>query len=188
MYPGSTVNNEEELAVFLIRKDESAFNYLYKKYAPLLYGVINRILADQHSSEQVLQEAFINIWGRIGQYYPANGGMCTWMINIARNAAIDVLRNKGDMRDKTRSEESTSGMSVNAHQTETIGIRSLVAKLPAEYAVILEMAYYKGCTTSEIANTLSLPEETIKTRLREGIKILRKNFQDIKVAAESTPS
>jgi len=105
------------------------------------------------------------------------------MINISRNAAIDILRSKGEiMKHKIRCNESMFLISANPELTDTIGIKSLVSKLPSECVVVLNMVYYGGYTTFDTATALCVPEGTVKTRLRKAIKILRKNFQHIVVA------
>ncbi|HWJ25677.1 MAG TPA: sigma-70 family RNA polymerase sigma factor, partial [Flavisolibacter sp.] len=86
---------EQELVAALRQKQNHAFSYLYDHYAGALYGVINQILNDAELSNDVLQETFVNIWKRIDSYDATKGRLFTWMLNIARNAAIDKTRSKG---------------------------------------------------------------------------------------------
>lgn len=85
---------ELEIVSFLKKKDRSAFNYLYKKYAPYLWVSINKIVLDQQSSEDIMLDVFVKIWYLIGQFNPENGRLLTWMLNIAQNAAKEVVESK----------------------------------------------------------------------------------------------
>src|SRR5215210_7356677 len=88
------IYNEQELVVALRHKDDQAFGYLYDHYAGALYSIIKQIVVDAEVSNDVLQEAFVNIWRRIELYDESKGRLFTWMLNIARNAAIDKTRSK----------------------------------------------------------------------------------------------
>lgn len=87
--------SEQELIALLRQRNDRSFGYLYDNYAGALMGVISAIISDPETARDVLQESFINIWRRIDLYDPAKGRLFTWMMNVARNAAIDKLRSKG---------------------------------------------------------------------------------------------
>src|SRR5476649_2115117 len=92
----ATTYNEEELVLLLKQQSREAFNYLYKQYSAVLYGVVNKVVYDEQTAQDVLQDVFVKIWTNIDQYDAKKGRIYTWMINIARNAAIDKLRSKGE--------------------------------------------------------------------------------------------
>ena len=75
-------------------KDNQAFSYLYDNYAGALYGVVKQIVTDAETGNDVLQEVFVSIWRKIDSYDETKGRLFTWMLNIARNAAIDKTRSK----------------------------------------------------------------------------------------------
>ena len=75
-------------------KDRSAFEYLYDHYSGALLGVISRIIKREELAEEILQDVFLKVWDRIGSYDPSKGKLFTWMLNIARNQAIDKTRSK----------------------------------------------------------------------------------------------
>ena len=83
---------EDELVAALRQKDNQAFSYLYEHYSGALYGVIRQIVVDTELSNDVLQESFVNIWRKMDSYDESKGRLFTWMLNIARNAAIDKTR------------------------------------------------------------------------------------------------
>lgn len=175
--------SEEELVLLLKQQSRDAFNYLYKNYSAVLYGVINKVVYDEETANDVLQEAFVKIWNNIGQYNAQKGRIYTWMLNIARNAAIDKLRSKGEiMKSKIQTGEDIVNDVQNGKGTEqatdTIGLRKIVSNLKPEYEVIVSMAYFKGFTLDEISKTLDIPLGTVKTRMRSAMQQLRETFNN----------
>jgi len=176
-----TVHNEEELVRLLKLRTREAFNRLYEQYAPVLYGVIYKVIGDEHTSQDVLQEVFVKIWHSAQQYDASRGRLYTWMLNIARNAAIDKLRSKGEIMkgkihmdgDVVYNEVGGAGMEQN---TDTIGLRKMVSELRPEHGTIVQLAYFRGFSMEEIAKTLEIPVGTVKTRMRYAIKQLRDIF------------
>ncbi len=95
MLLGSTVTySEQELITALKARDDQAFSYLYDHYSGSLYSIILQIVKSPETASDVLQEVFINIWRKIESYDPLKGRLFTWMLNISRNASIDMLRSK----------------------------------------------------------------------------------------------
>ena len=178
MSPQTTTYSEEELVLLLRQQSRDAFNYLYRQYSAVLYGVITKVVYDEHIAQDVLQDVFVKIWNNIGQYNAQKGRLYTWMINIARNSAIDKLRSKGEiMKGKIQTGEDVvdnlaQGMKTE-QSTDTIGLRKMVAGLKPEYETIISLAYFKGYTLDEISKTLQIPLGTVKTRMRSGIQQLR---------------
>jgi RNA polymerase sigma-70 factor (ECF subfamily) len=173
--------SEEQLVALLRSGSRDGFNYLYKNYSAVLYGTILKIVHDEDTAQDVMQEAFVKIWHNIGQYDSGKGRIYTWMLNIARNSAIDKLRSKGEiMKGKIQTgEEVVNNLAATQkteQQTDTIGLRSMVAGLRPEYHSIVDLAYYKGYTLDEISKTLDVPLGTVKTRMRAAMKQLREKF------------
>ncbi|XZF13916.1 RNA polymerase sigma factor [Chitinophagaceae bacterium MMS25-I14] len=182
MPPVSTYT-EQELIALLQQRSQEAFNYLYQNYSAVLNGVIIKVISDQQTAQDVLQEVFVKIWNNIDQFSPEKGRIYTWMINIARNAAIDKLRSRGEiMKSKIRTgEEHVYNGQVGLkteQQTDAIGLRKIVAELKPEYLTIVELAYFKGFTLDEISKTLDIPLGTVKTRMRHAIQLLREKFSN----------
>ena len=173
--------SEQELVLLLKQQSREAFNYLYKHYAAVLYGVITKVVSDEQTAQDVLQDVFVKIWNNIEQYDAKKGRIYTWMINIARNAAIDKLRSKGEiMKGKIQTGDDIvhnmqKGMK-SEQSTDTIGLRTMVAGLKPEYETIVSLAYFKGFTLDEIAKTLDIPLGTVKTRMRHAMQLLREKF------------
>jgi RNA polymerase sigma-70 factor (ECF subfamily) len=181
--PVTQTYNEEELILLLRQESREAFNYLYKQYAAVLYGVINKVVYDEQTAQDVLQDVFVKIWNNIAQYNAQKGRLYTWMINIARNAAIDKLRSKGEiMKTKIQTGDDIVNNLERGLKTEqatdTIGLRKMVAGMKPEYEAIVSLAYFKGYTLDEISKTLDVPLGTVKTRMRHAIQQLRDIFNN----------
>ncbi len=179
--PASPSYSEEQLVLLLRQQSREAYNYLYENYSAVLFGVIHRIIYDEETARDVLQETFLKIWNNISQYDAGKGRIYTWMINIARNASIDKLRSKGEIM-KSKIQQG-DGLVSDFHKagtteqsTDTIGIKKLVSNLKPEYYTIVYLAYFKGYTLDEISKTLEIPLGTVKTRMRHAIKLLRQQF------------
>lgn len=174
---------EENLVSALKEGSRDAFNYLYQNYSAVLFGIINRVINDDATAQDVLQEAFVKIWNNIAQYDPLKGRIYTWMMNIARNSAIDKLRSKGEiMKGKIQTGEDVVFNVQNSKGTEqltdAIGLREIVGNLRPEYYAIVNLAYFKGYTLDEISKTLNVPLGTVKTRMRAAIQQLRQHFRN----------
>lgn len=172
--PPITPNTESELVALLKSKDQQAFSYLYDNYAGALYGVTIRILNSEEAAKDLLQEIFVKIWRNIDSYDATKGRLYTWMLNIARNAAIDVLRSSGFNRDKKISDLENNVHTDNpalstSIKTDHMGLKKIVEGLKEEYKQIIDLAYFKGYTQEEIAKTLGIPVGTVKTRSRNAL-------------------
>ncbi|GAA4438310.1 sigma-70 family RNA polymerase sigma factor [Pontibacter saemangeumensis] len=171
---------EEELVARLRAQDPSAVSVLYDMYSPTLFGVILQIVKEEDTAEDVLQEAFVKIWGSFQSYDSSKGRLFTWMINVCRNLAIDKIRSKQyrvsqNTRDIPASPRAIYG-SVG-FKPEHIGIREVTERLNPEQKQIIDLMYFEGMTQSEIAEEFNIPLGTVKTRARSAIKTLGKLFK-----------
>ena len=169
---------EPELVVKLKDRDNQSFSYLYNNYSGALYTIILQIIPDQELASDVLQEVFINIWRKIESYDQSKGRLFTWMLNIARNAAIDSIRSKSYQNSKKNLElPEASTMRSTGQMTElnvdNIGIRKILQQLKTELRVLIDLAYFKGYTHEEIAEIEQIPLGTVKTRIRTALIQLR---------------
>lgn len=173
--------SEEELIQALRNHEKIGAEALYDMYSASLYGVILRIVTEETAAEDVLQETFVKIWHSFASYSTEKGRLFTWMVNIARNLAIDKVRSK-DFRNQSKNQDIENNVTFIDEQRNTVykpelmGIKDLVETLKPEQKSILELVYFKGYTHVEAADELGLPLGTIKTRLRMGIQQLRRHF------------
>ena len=172
---------EDDLIAALKRHDNDAFEYLYTNYKAALFTIIHQIIADKEIAQDVLQEAFITAWKNIDKYDASKGRLFTWLFNVTRNCAINTTRSKAFKSEQkndsfdnyvTYVDEKDSD-SININQ---IGLRKQVHLLREDYKNVLELSYFNGFTHDEIAKILSIPVGTVKTRLRNAIIELRKQF------------
>ncbi|MEO6978220.1 sigma-70 family RNA polymerase sigma factor [Mucilaginibacter sp.] len=173
--------SEEELVLALRNREKIAIEALYDMYSSSLYGIISRIIIDTPTAEDVLQETFVKIWNSFASYSTEKGRLFTWMVNIARNLAIDKIRSK-DFKNQNKNQELENNVTFIDEQRNTVynpellGIKELVETLKPEQKSILDLVYFKGYTHVEAADELGVPLGTIKTRLRMAIIQLRKHF------------
>jgi len=167
---------ETELVALLKQRQQNAFGYLYDHYSGALYNVILAIISDRELASDVLQEVFIKIWKQAESYDATKGRLFTWMMNIARNASIDLLRSKSyqnSRQNRELSETVYDSAGVTATNIDLIGLRKLVHSMKEEYKVLVELSYFKGFTQDEISKMLDIPLGTVKTRLRGALLQLR---------------
>lgn len=177
----SHINIEKERVRHLLAGDDDAFAALYDDYAGLIFGVILRIVADKAEAENLLQDCFVKIWRNMATFDPEKGRLATWMINIARNTAIDFTRSKyfAQKRQNQNLEKIVStGMDpvVAPVPVDIVGLRQLVSKLSPICRDVIEWMYFDGYTQQEIADRFNIPLGTVKTRTRLALKELKKYF------------
>ncbi len=168
----------EHLVERLRAGDSSALGELYDAYGGALYGVILRIVRAPDIAEQLLQDVFLKVWKNIGSYDASKGRLFTWLVNIARNAAIDMVRSAHyRQRQKTDTIENLvhnpGNQGVNP---DLIGIRELVEQLDEKHRRLIELLYFQGYTQEEVAEAINIPLGTVKTRVRQAIRELRRAF------------
>ena len=173
--------SEEELVLALRQREKVAVEALYDMYSASLFGVIVRIVNDEALAEDILQDTFVKIWNSFSSYSTEKGRLFTWMVNIARNLAIDKIRSK-DFKNQTKNQELENNVTFideqrnTVYKPELLGVKDLVEQLKPEQKSILDLVYFKGYTHVEAADELGVPLGTIKTRLRMAIIQLRKYF------------
>ena len=179
MQPEEAQIDDVALLKAIAGKDEKAVSQLYDRYRVVLFGLLVRILNNREEAEDVLQELFLQVWHRAGDYDPNRGRPFTWLVTLARSRAIDRLRSVAS-RERVASEsarevtEEVSDAVADAVRSEQRGIvTSALSQLPEEQQKALVLAYFDGLTQSEIADRLGAPLGTVKTRMRAGMMKLR---------------
>jgi RNA polymerase sigma factor (sigma-70 family) len=129
----------------------------------------------------VLQDSFINIWSKIETYNEEKGaGLFTWMLNIARNKAIDRYRQKNRIAENQKEFQTVSISNESTYmesmKVDSIGVTQLVNTIKPEWKHLIDLHYYKGFTHQEITEITNLPLGTIKTKLRSAMTELKKVF------------
>ena len=159
-------------------KDVLAFEVLYENYYQNISGVVFNIVRDEAIAEEVTQDVFLKAWKNASSYSAQKGRFFTWLLNIARNAAIDKKRSKAFNQQSKNLDAQIfvdileDQVNLDA-QTDAIGIRSFVNKLADTCKKLIELLYFKGYTQKEASENLSIPLGTVKTRSRNCLNNLR---------------
>lgn len=162
------------------KKDIIAFEKLYDMYWENICGVVFTIVKDKGRAEEISQDVFAKVWKNSDSYNPGKGRFFTWILNIARNSAIDELRSKSYKNQK-------KNLSLNYYVdiadkqdisriSDHIGLRKLVKNLGSKCIELIELLYFKGYTQKEASEQLDIPLGTVKTRNRSCISQLRENI------------
>ena len=178
----ATTYTESQLVAALKNHESGAFRHLYLHYRGSLFNIINQVVPDSETANDVLQEAFVTVWKNIDKYDPAKGRLFTWLLNLTRNCAINKTRSKNyknflkndDLDNYVYKIDNSGSTEQNINQ---IGLRKEVSKLKSDLKQVLELAYFNGCTQEEISKALNIPLGTVKTRIRTAIIELRKQFR-----------
>lgn len=159
-------------------KDVKAFETLYEMYHKSVQGVVYNIVRDQELAEEIAQDVFIKAWNSAESYSASKGRFFTWIINIARNAAIDKTRSK-NFKNNLKNQNADIFVDILENhdsldaKTDAIGMKQFVSKLKATCIQVIELLYFKGFTHKEVAESLDVPLGTVKTRNRNCINELR---------------
>lgn len=170
--------SEQELVALLRQRSDHSFNYLYDNYSGALLGVVGAIVNDQETARDVLQEVFVNIWRKIESYDATKGRLFTWMMNVARNAAIDKIRSRGYQDSKKNRElpdniDDTVTGPITGPKIDDVGLKKILTQLKEEHRVLIDLSYFQGYTHEEISKVLNIPLGTVKTRIRSALTHLR---------------
>ncbi|QIE58148.1 sigma-70 family RNA polymerase sigma factor [Rasiella rasia] len=158
--------------------NEQAFSKLYTMYSEAIYGIIYSIVLNEEIAEEVLQDVFIKIWNNASSYNTKKGRFFTWILNIARNTAIDKTRSKNFKNSKKNLSTTNfvdillAGDNLNK-KTNAIGIKKFVEKLKPVCIQIVELLFFQGYTQKDAAENLKMPLGTLKTRNRNCLNDLR---------------
>ena len=158
--------------------DKKAFEKIYNAYANTLYGIVLRIVKTEEVATGVLQEVFIKIWKNVKKYDSDKSTFFTWILNIARNTAIDQYR-KQKIRQTVPVQDhdqeiSFTHLSKSETETDHIDLIDMIKKLSPDQKKTLEYLYFKGYTQQEFSEEQGVPLGTVKTRARTALIALRK--------------
>ncbi|MCM4152254.1 sigma-70 family RNA polymerase sigma factor [Arenibacter sp. N53] len=164
------------------KKDTVAFEKLYNMYSENICGVINTIVQNSNVAEEICQDVFMKVWNNSESYNASKGRFFTWILNIARNAAIDEIRSKSYKNSKKNlSADYFVGIleSKEDHESgkeDIIGLKNHLLSLKEKCVEIIELLYFKGFTQKEVSKELNIPLGTVKTRNRSCISQIRNNL------------
>jgi RNA polymerase sigma-70 factor (ECF subfamily) len=163
--------------------DAGAFGGLYDRHSRAAYSLAYQMMGQRQAAEDIVQEAFLQVWRAAGSYRVRRGSVRTWLLSIVRNRSIDQLRSSASRRrthDKVVTVAPTSQSSEAFAETwrnsQREQVREALRGLPPEQLTVLELAYFSGYTHKEISELLDVPLGTTKGRMRLGLKKIREYF------------
>jgi len=183
---GAVHASDEGLAARVGQRDTAAFGALYDRYAPPIYALAAHALGPAQA-EEVVQDVFLRLWQRAGQFDPARSTFGAWFMAIARHRVLDELRRRGQARrfaatgdierllagasDPTASLDAQVWLRDAAH-----AVHRALAELPDDQRRVLLLGYFGGFTQSAMADLLGWPLGTVKKRVRLGMQKLRRSL------------
>lgn len=209
MFGGSDEPDDARLARRIAAGDEAAFVTAYDRHAGYLFGAVTRFLGDREAASEVVQDAFVTLWRRAGQFDAHAGSLLTWLLAIARHRAIDRLRAEGrrPIRDASSIDAfmgdapamdagspvlppalvagpATDPSTVSSRRWTQSVVRAVIAELPEHERQVIVMAYSLDLPQSEIAARLEWPIGTVKSRTRRALAQLRQQLAGVIDAPE----
>ena len=177
--------DDANLVERIAARDESALSELYERYSGLLLALARRVLNDTSDAEEVLQEVFLQVWNQAERYETRRSSVSTWLVLITRSRSIDRLRSrqvvdrtlttlKQEKRDQHTSPQGAASVWMDQRRER---LRREMQHLPPEQRQVLDLAFFRGMTQSEIAAATGIPLGTVKTRTLLAMKKLRKALQ-----------
>jgi len=171
---------QDQLLSLVAQGDQQAFARLYDQMAPRVLGLVRRLLRDHAQSEEVTQEIFLEIWQNATRYDSSKGGASTWIMTMSHRRAVDRVRASQSSRDRDTKIGIRDYDADYDNVSETVQTRieherveKAMQRLTELQRQAVSLAYYGGYSHSEVAQLLSVPIGTVKTRLRDGMIRLR---------------
>ncbi|MFD2585401.1 RNA polymerase sigma factor [Croceitalea marina] len=169
---------EKHIVELLQDRDEKAISLLYDNYGDTLHGVAYKVVKDEDLAQDVLQESFIKIWKKSDSYDASKAKLFTWLFRITRNTAIDKLRSVNTKADKEIQIDVSDvyNLGTRGIMPELMDVKENLDKIEPKYKVVLEALFFEGMTQQEASDELDIPLGTIKSRLKIGLRELRKIY------------
>ncbi|RIA08821.1 RNA polymerase sigma-70 factor (ECF subfamily) [Flavobacteriaceae bacterium MAR_2010_72] len=169
---------EQNIVRLLEKADKRALNLLYENYADSLYGVILQVTKNEELAQDALQETFVKVWKNSKKYDSKKAKLFTWLYRIAKNTAIDKLRSFNNRFEKEVQIEKSNVYILptsNLNQ-DVLDLRDHVGRLDDKYQIVLKALFFEGMTQQEASEELDIPLGTIKSRLKIGLRELKKVY------------
>ena len=169
-----------DLIGLVARGDEAAFEILYDRVSPTVYGLARAVLRNPHQAEEVTQEVLLDVWRSASRFDSSRGSASAWIATMAHRRAVDRVRSSQAARARDAAAAAGSGERDYDEVSERVEnrleaerVRHCLEGLTPRQRDTLTMAYYQGHTYPQVAELLKLPLGTVKTRMRDGLIRLR---------------
>ncbi|MDQ2777615.1 MAG: sigma-70 family RNA polymerase sigma factor [Acidobacteriota bacterium] len=171
----------------LSARDPDSLTAVYDRYASLSYSVLIRITRDEGTAQDLLQELFLRVWTRNREYDFNRGSLGVWILSIARNLGIDHLRSvRARCGTQLQPLRNFDTLPAEPDQRESLLanmhlVRKTLSSLSIRQRQVLELAYFEGCSHSEIAERLEAPLGTVKGWMRAALQSARVAIESVRV-------
>lgn len=169
---------EQQIVQLLEKSDKRAISLLYENYSDSLYGVILKVTLNEEIAQDALQETFVKVWKNAKKYDSKKAKLFTWLYRIAKNTAIDKLRSFNKRFEKEVQIDKSDVYilpTANLNQ-DVLDLKEHVARLDEKYQIVLKALFFEGMTQQEASDELDIPLGTIKSRLKIGLRELKKIY------------
>jgi RNA polymerase sigma-70 factor, ECF subfamily len=170
----------DALLARVARGDEAAFEQTYDQVADAVFGLVRRVLRDPAQSEEVTQEVLVEVWRTASRYEPARGSAMAWIMTMAHRRAVDRVRSEQAASDRQARAANREQVVVYDEVAEDVEarldrerVRRCLDTLTDLQRQSVALAYYEGYTYREVAELLTVPLGTVKTRMRDGMIRMR---------------
>lgn len=174
---------DRELLRRLSGGDEEAFRGLFRRYGPSAAALARRVSRQPFLAEEIVQEAFLAVWRNPAAYDEGRGSVRSWLMGMVHHRAVDAVRREEAQRRRVEDVAGTSAEEVEDPAEQVIeevdlpqerrAVRAALGELPEEQRQVIELMYFGGLSQSKIAERLSLPLGTVKSRTLLGMRRLR---------------
>ena len=169
---------EKQIVSLLQNNDKKAITLLYENYADALFGVIKKVISDDDTAKDVLQETFVKVWRYAKKYDASKAKLFTWLYRIAYNTAIDKTRSQKKKKTNEVQMETSTVYKVRSSELnqDVLDIKKHLGSLDEKYQIVINALFFEGMTQKEASEELDIPLGTIKSRLKIGLRELKKIY------------
>jgi RNA polymerase sigma-70 factor (ECF subfamily) len=183
-----SLSDEALLAIIATPDGDRALAELYDRYGRVAYGLAYRVLRDSSLAEDAVQDAFLTVWRTAGTYIRERGKPSAWLLTLVHRRAVDLVRREQRRRQPPPAEEPAVPTPA-ADEEATLrdrrrAVQEALRQLPADQREAIELAYYGGLTQTELAEQLSVPLGTVKSRMFAGLRRLGDLLREAGLEAE----
>lgn len=168
-------STDEELVVAIARGERLALSTLYERHVELLLALATRLLRDPREAEDLVHDVMLEVWREAGEFDPSRGAVRTWLLMRLRSRALDRLRSARSRR--LTLGEDRDDVPISESQTALVDGRRAVGalgELREDHRRVLELCYFDGLSSTEIAGALGIPVGTVKSRVSAAMGQLRR--------------
>ena len=176
--------SDAALVVAIGRWREDALAEAYRRHGGAAFALARRLLNDRQLAEEVLQEVFLRLWNTPERFDPDRGSLRAYLLAQTHGRSVDLLRSETSRRRREEREARESTGFGDDIEREVVDltvsekVKEVVAGLPPDERRAIELAYFGGHTYRQVAVLLDAPEGTVKSRIRSGLRRLRKDLAD----------